>query len=156
MSNYVKECQRIVKEYILAGNSWPARKVDIAEWALATGKWDIPRESKLRVCAEDIASAMSQEYITDDTGRRVRLKHVFRMRVNGQQNSLWADIRTMDPDHMRLSVAFRRKGIVAECRQLSNDVRFFNRIHPEIEPIQLVLDFTRDVRELDQSDNKAA
>src|SRR5258708_3346490 len=149
-SSYVKQCQMIVKEYQLAGGKWPARKVDIAEWALTNRKWDIPRESKLRICAEDLAVAMSQEYITDETGRRVRLKHVARMRVDGQQGSFWGDIRTMEPDHMRLSVAYRRKGIVAECRQLSNDVRFYNRQHPENEPIQLVLDLTRDVQELDQ------
>lgn len=155
-SSYTQQCQTIVKEYQLAGGRWPARKVDIAEWALTNLKWDIPRESKLRVCAEDLAIAMSQEYITDETGRRVRLKHVARMRVDGLQGSFWGDIRTMEPDHMRLSVAYRRKGIVAECRQLSNDVAFYNRQHPEIEPIQLVLDFTRDVRELDQQTEQAA
>jgi hypothetical protein len=155
-SSYTKQLQLIVTEYQLAGGRWPARKVDIAEWALTNLKWDIPRESKLRVCAEDLAIAMSQEYITDETGRRVRLKHVARMRVDGLQGSFWGDIRTMEPDHMRLSVAYRRKGIVAECRQLSNDVAFYNRQHPEIEPIQLVLDFTRDVRELDQETEQAA
>jgi hypothetical protein len=155
-SSYVKQCQTLVKEYQLAGGRWPARKIDIAEWALANRKWDIPRESKLRVCAEDLASAMGQEYITDETGRRVRLKHVARMRVDGLQGSFWGDIRTMEPEHMRLSVAYRRKGIVAECRQLSNDVAFYNRQHPEIEPIQLVLDFARDVRESDREADQAA
>jgi hypothetical protein len=50
---------------------------------------------------------------------------------------------------MRVSVAQRRNGIVAECRQLSNDVGYFNGLHPDA-AIQLVLNFTKDVEELDQ------
>lgn len=57
---------------------------------------------------------------------------------------------------MRISVAQRRNAIVYDCRQVSNDVQFFNDIHPEIEPIQLVLDFTRDVEEIDSLKNKKA
>jgi hypothetical protein len=149
-SSYVRRNQQIVQEYRLAGGTWPARIVDIAEWALANGKWDISRESKLRACAHEIADAMAQESITDEFGNRVRLKHSARMRVDGQQGSFWGDIRTMPLNHMQLSVAFRRKGIVAECKQLSNDVRYFNRIHPDLPDIQLALNFTQDVLELDQ------
>jgi hypothetical protein len=155
---YVKQNQQIVREYRTAGGPWPARKIDIAEWALANDKWEMSREDKLRACANAMADAMSQEYMTDDTGRRVRLKHVARMKVDGEQGSWWGDIRTMPLDHMQVAVAFRRRGIVAECRQMSNDVRYFNTLHSDWEPIQLVLDFTRDVQELDQGrkDHKAA
>ena len=75
------------------------------------------------------------------------------MRVDGQQGSFWGDIRTMSLNHMQLSVAFRRKSIVGDCKQLSNDVRYFNRIHPELKDIQLALNFTQDVLELDQRQN---
>ena len=157
-SSYKKKNQQTVREYRLAGGAWPARRIDIAEWAMANSKWEMSRESKLRACAQDMADAMAEEYITDETGRRVRLKHVARMRINGEQGAFWDDIRTMPLNHMQLSVAFHRKGIVAQCRQLSNDVRYFNRKHPEYEQIQLVLDFTRDVQELDQGrgNDKAA
>lgn len=153
-SAYARANQNTVREYRLAGGAWPAKASDIAEWAIANNKWKISSASVLRACAADMSAAMAEEYITDDEGNRVRLKHVARMRVNGEQGSFWGDIRTMSEEHMQLSVSFRRRGIVAECKQLSNDVRYCNKERGF--SIQLVLDFTEDVRELDQRRDRAA
>ncbi len=149
-STYTRQCQQIVREYRLSGAPWPARSIDIAEWAIATGKWDIPRASKLRVCREDIAEAMAHETVTDESGRRVRLKHAFRTRRDGVLGSFWGDIRTMDHDEMALNVSQRRRGVVAELAQMSNDKRYFERLHPDWPQIPLPLDFTNDLREIDQ------
>ena len=149
-STYVKQCQQIIREYRLAGRSWPAKKVEIAEWALSHEKWEVPREGKLRMCADDLGEAMRAEYLTDDTGRRVRAKHPAKLKRDEEIGTFWDDIRTAPADFMRVSVAQRRNGIVAECRQVSNDVRYFNSLHPDVAPIQFVLDFTNDVRELDE------
>jgi len=148
--SYTKQNQRIIKEYRLAGGAWPATKYDIAEWALANRKWELSPEDKLRACAEAMATAMSQEYMTDETGRRVRLKHPAKMRMGGRPGTFWGDIRDGDRSHMELSVATKRRGIVAECLQMHNDVQWFNRNNPHLEAIQLHLDFTQDVAELDQ------
>jgi len=149
-SHYLRLGQQIVREYRLAGGAWPAKKAEMAEWAILHGKWDITPEDKLRVCGDFLAEAMREEYITDAAGYRVRLKHPAKTRRDGEQGTFWDDIRTAKPEFMAISVAQRRNGIVAECRQLHNDVRYFNSLHPEAPPIQLVLDFTKDVRELDQ------
>lgn len=153
-SSYVKQCQQIVREYRLAGGPWPARRADIAEWAIANGKWQVPRASKVRMCGEDLAAAMALETITDNTGRRVRLKHATQMKVDGVQGSFWGDIRTMSLNEMRLNSGQRRRGVLAELVQITHDLRFFNELHPEWEQVCLALDFTADVREIEQDYEK--
>jgi hypothetical protein len=102
------------------------------------------------MCAADLAAAMAQETITDESGRRVRLKHAFRTRVNGIQGSFWGDIRTMTHPEMELNKGQRRRGVTAELIQINNDIRFFNLLHPDWPQITLALDFTRDIREAEQ------
>ena len=148
-SHYTRRCWRIVEEYREAGGPWPARKTEMAEWAIGHELWDIPREGKLRVLADDLAKAMRQEYITDADGHRVRVKHPVEMVRYGEQGMFWGDLRTENRDFMARSTAQRRNGIVADCRQLKNDVDYFNTLHPEYDPLQLRLDFTRDVAELE-------
>ncbi len=75
MSTYAKQMQKIVAEYRLAGEPWPASSKTMAAWALRTGRWELPESAALNKCAEDLSRAMREEYITDQKGRRVRLKH---------------------------------------------------------------------------------
>jgi hypothetical protein len=72
---YVKQMQRIVDEYRFAGLSWPTSAKIIADWAISSGKWELPAAAIRRRCADDIAAAMREEYMTDRRGRRVRLLH---------------------------------------------------------------------------------
>jgi hypothetical protein len=51
------------------------------------------------MCADQLARAMREEYITDPQGRRVRSKHAARVKRHGQQITLWADIRNADRRH---------------------------------------------------------
>ena len=46
----------------------------------------------------------------------------------------------------------RRAQIIGDCRQLKTDVDSYNDAHADEPPIQLVLDFTRDVAELEVAD----
>jgi hypothetical protein len=49
---------------------------------------------------------------------------------------------------MERAFAQRRQQVVGDCHQLRIDVDVYNDRHPEDTPIQLVLDFTRDIEEL--------
>ncbi len=97
MSHYRKELQRIVREYRIAGGPWPASAKEIADWAIRTHRWKLPSSAAINVCAEDIARAMREEYMTDSRGRRVRVKHPASVRRSGEQTTLWDDIRTASP-----------------------------------------------------------
>jgi hypothetical protein len=72
---YVKQMQRIVQDYRDAGQPWPTSSKNMADWAILTGRWEMPVAAIRRRCADDIASAMREEYMTDAKGRRVRVLH---------------------------------------------------------------------------------
>lgn len=148
-STYSEQMQKIVVEYRSAGHAWPATTHDIAAWAVRTGKWHAPRELAIDRCADDLARAMREEFITDRQGRRVRAKHAARQEVNGEQQTFWADLRTAPREHMEVAFAQRRQQVVSDCAQLKRDVDSYNENFNAEETIQMVFDFTMDLAELE-------
>lgn len=145
-------CQRIIKAWEAAGNAWPAPSEAIAEFAIANNLWSTHRSALIKVCAKEISKAMAQEYFVDEFDRPVRRLHSARIgerTADGEfvQKNLWGDIRTADHDFMATSFQQRRCQIVGECRQLQNDIDYYNRKNPDRETIQFVFDFTDDVAE---------
>ncbi|MGH6918834.1 MAG: hypothetical protein ACREJ0_14155, partial [Geminicoccaceae bacterium] len=124
-------------------------------WAILTGRWDMPVAAIRRRCADDIASAMREEYMTDAKGRRVRVLHPAPLFTNENREMVWDDIRTAPRQHMQMSFQHRRQGIVGDCRQMKLDVDSYNDAHPEAEPIQVVFNFEMDLAELDAADDAA-
>ena len=149
MVAYVKQNQRIVAQYRLAGEPWPAAAKTIARWAIRQGLWELPESAAVARCAEDLARAMREEYTTDAKGRRVRVKHPATVNVHGAQMVLWDDMRTASRQHMRMSFQQRRQQIVGDCKQLKLDVGSYNDLNSDDEPIQMIFDFTMDLAELE-------
>jgi hypothetical protein len=149
MSDKKKQLQRIVRDYQQSGQVWPATAADIAQWALNNRRYDLRTPTILKIASRDIAQAMGEEYITDPKGRRVRAKHPAKVNQEGEQKVLWDDIRTAPRTHMELAFTNRRNHIVGECCQVKRDVDSYNDAHAEDRPIQMVLDFTQDVEELE-------
>ncbi|HXQ11201.1 MAG TPA: hypothetical protein VN805_09445 [Caulobacteraceae bacterium] len=149
MATYHQQMHRIVQDYRKSGEPWPAASKTIAEWAISSGRWELPASAAVNRCAEDLSAAMREEYYTDPKGRRVRLFHPARRYVAGQQLTLWDDIRTTSRQHMQLSLQQRRQNIVGDCRQLKIDGDSFNDAHASEPAIQMVFDFTMDLAELE-------
>lgn len=149
MTTYIKQIQGIIAQYRLTGEPWPASKVMIADWVMRQGLWELPESVARARCAEDIARAMREEYMTDPSGRRVRVKHPASTTIHGKQMVLWDDIRTAPREHMKVSFQQRRQQIVGDCRQLKTDVDSFNDRDPAEQPIQMIFDFTMDLAELE-------
>jgi|SRR5208282_1307030 len=157
MATYTKQMQKIVEDYRLTNESWPASAKTIAAWAIRTGRWVFPASAAVNRCADDLAAAMREEYFIDKKGRRVRLLYPVQKRgVSGEQLTLWDDGRTAPREHMLLSFQQTRRGIFWDCRQLKINVDSYNDSHPEEEPIQTVFDFTMDLAEDEASGDNAA
>lgn len=154
MSDYSKQLHQIVDEYQMSGEVWPASASDIAAWALKTHRYDLATLTIQKICSRELAQAMREEYITDSKGRRVRAKHPAKISCNGKQIMLWNDIRTASHTYMQMAFSTRRNHIVGECRQMKTDVDSYNDSHPNDEPIQLILDFTCDIEELEELSNE--
>ncbi len=56
----------------------------MADWAIRTGKWQLPDSAAVKQCAEDLSRAMREEFVTDRKGRRVRVKHPVSIRKGGE------------------------------------------------------------------------
>jgi hypothetical protein len=147
--------QNLVQMYREAGQPWPASTHDMGEWAVRTGRFESGLAFAVNQCAELLSRSMREEYLTDSKGRRVRKYHAARVRLEGKQLTLWADIETAPRRHMELAFAQRRKQVVDDCRQLKLDVGSYNDSKPTGQPIQIVFDFTVDLEELEQLDEVA-
>ena len=149
MSNYKHQLQKIIVDYQKSGQPWPAATADIAKWAIQTRRYGLPEQAMEKICSRELAQSMREQYIVDAKGRRVRAKHPARFTSGEEQKTLWHDIRTAGRAFMEKAFQLRRNHIVGECRQAKTDVDSYNDSHPKEQPIQLVLDFTDDVAELE-------
>ena len=151
-----RQLLKIEKEYRLeTGSVGPVDPHLVAAWAIKTRRWEAHAKSLINQCAREIASALRNVYFTDAKGRRVRAKHSVKISRNGAVIGLWDDIRTATRTHIDVSFKQRREQIVGDCRQLKTDVDSYNDSHPDEGVIQLVLDFTMDVAELEAAKNVA-
>lgn len=149
MANYTEQLQQIWKLYEAADRPLPATAKEVAAWAIDTGLWQPRPADIIGRCAEDLARAAREEYRTDAKGRRYRAKHPAKVVKDGQLRFEWADIDTAPRDHMQRAFALRRKAIVGDCHQIKVDIDHYNDARPDEPPIQLILDFTDDVAELE-------
>jgi len=145
----VEQNQKIVERYREASQPWPASSVDIARWAIAKKLWGIHPAKIVRQCADQIAEAMRQEYITDPQGRRVRVKHVAPYNEKGQTSFKWDDMRSATHLHMQTSFAYKRQLIVSDCWQLKLEIDSYNENFNKARLIQSVFDFRDDLAELE-------
>lgn len=156
LSSVKPEWNEIVEAYRAAGGAWPFKKVEVALWALQKELYKPSPEDILRMCADSLADAMRESTFKDESGLDIRRMLPARTTRGGEQGTFWDDFRTAPIDHVQVGVAQRRNAITGECFHLDNMVRYSNAHRPASEQIDLVLDFTNDVREMRQPVTPAA
>lgn len=146
---YSQQMQAIANHYFEETGEDGATARQIAKWAIDRKLWQPRPEAITRQCADDLARAMREEYYTDPQGRRVRLKHVARIKRGDEQISLWADLRTAPRKHIEIALKQRRQQIVGDCKQLKVDSDSFNDNRFPENPIQIHFDFRDDLAEIE-------
>lgn len=123
---------------------------ELAAWAYAKGLHKPNAKTIIDAIAADIAQVFREEYRTDRQGRRYRAKHAATQKQGNKTLSLWADLDDPNAPHEHFVKSFgqRRQQIVGDCFQLKTDVDVYNDQRNPTEPIQIPLDFTLDVEEL--------
>jgi hypothetical protein len=152
MSSYNEQMQALAKDYQFATGSVTYTLKDVGAWAIKEGKWEAGRDILLRQFCDDMGRALREEYIRDPQGRRVRANHV--IRGEGETGFLWAEIYTAPREHMVIAFDQRRDQIVADCAQLKQDIDSYNQNQNSGAPVQLRLDFARDVVEYELARKK--
>jgi hypothetical protein len=149
MATYSEQLQRIYHEYTETHGGIPATLREAVEWGVEQGRIVMPNIDPLESVIGDMGRALRAEYGTDPLGRRYRRNHAARVTRDGVQFTFWAEMETAPREHMLKSFADRRNQIVGECVQLATDVSAYNEFNRNVQPpIQMVLDFTQDVEEL--------
>ena len=122
----------------------------VAEWAYQRGLHKPSIRTVISAIAADISQFFREEYRTNGAGQRYRAKHAVRIKKGDKTMSLWADMDDANAprEHFVRSFAQRRQQIVGDCFQLKTDVDVYNEKNTEQRPIQVPLDFTLDVEEL--------
>jgi hypothetical protein len=154
MATYIVQLQRIWRDYEAAGMTTPATAREVAEWAVSKGLLQSREHDPIADLAEDLARAWREEYRIDDQGRRYRAMHAVRITTGGAQFAFWADIDSAPRRHIEKAFGQRRQQIVADCYQLKVDADSYNYNRGKDQPIQIVLDFTQDVAELQALEKK--
>lgn len=130
----------------------------VAGWAYKNGLHKPNVKTIIDIIAADIAQVFREEYRIDKHGRRYRAKHAAATKVGNQTLSLWGDMDDPNAPHEHFVRSFgqRRQQIVGDCHQLKTDANVYNDSRKPEEPINLVLNFTLDVEELQHANAKRA
>ena len=99
---------------------------DVSRWACETGRYQRHTISMQKQCRNEMARALRQARHTDPQGREVRTKHAVEIKYSGEQMVLWVDIRTANPNIMRMSFTQNRERIVNDVKRHSTDVDSYN------------------------------
>lgn len=150
MSSYTESIKRYIERYKReVRNDGLIDPHELAGWAYRNGLHKPNVRAVIDLLAHDIAQAFREEYRTDGS-RRYRAKHAAVVKSGDRTLWLWGDLD--DPkaphEHFVASFARRRQQIVGDCYQLKTDANIYNEHRRPAEPVQIVLDFTRDVEEL--------
>lgn len=162
MAKFSEQMQAIFDRYTEEVDSSPVSLDNVAAWAIEQGLYRPYPRDVVKLCREALAESLRQEKRIDAKGRKYRAKHSVRTNIGGVQLSLWADIDNAPRSFMEKSFSQRRKAIADDCFQVKQDVDHFNDENPTELPIQIVLDFTDDVAEMeaaarhDRDDDEAA
>ncbi len=125
---------------------------DLAAWAYGNGLHKPTVRTIIDAIAADISQVFREEYRTAPDGRRYRAKHAATQKQGNKTLALWADLDDPAAPHQHFVRSFgqRRQQIVGDCFQLKTDVDVYNERRSPTVPIQMILDFTLDVEELEQ------
>lgn len=149
MATFSEQMQAIFERYTQEVSADPVSLDAVAAWAIEQGLYRAAPRDIVKICRDALADGLRQEKRIDEKGRKYRAKHSIRIWIEGQQLSLWADIDTAPRTFLEKSFGQRRKSIANDCFQIKQDVDHFNDEHSDEEPIQMILDFTDDVAEME-------
>jgi len=149
MATFSEQMQGIFNRYTEEIDPSPVSLDSVASWAIEQGLYRPAPRDVVKLCREALADSLRQEKRIDASGRKYRAKHSVRTNIGGVQLSLWADIDNAPRSFMEKSFAQRRKSIADDCFQMKQDIDHFNDENSRELPIQVVLDFTDDVAEME-------
>ena len=156
MATYKEQLQRVWHLYEETHGAVPATAREAVQWGVLNGLIKAPEVDPLAKLAEDMSTALREEYATDAEGRRYRVNHAVRVTRGGVQYTFWAMMEAAPREHMQKAFIQRREQIVDDCVQLATDVEAYNSMKKDQTPIPMLFDFRDDVAERRYGGDKKA
>ena len=156
MATYKEQLQNVWHLYEREHGLVPATARDAVQWGILNKLIGVPEVDPLAKLAEDMSTALREEYAFDAKGRKYRVNHAVRITKGGVQYTFWAIMNDAPREHMQKAFIQRREQIVGDCVQLATDVEAYNEMRADQQPIQMLLDFRDDVEERRPWDDKEA
>ncbi|MGV8838800.1 MAG: hypothetical protein ACWA6X_00700 [Bauldia sp.] len=147
MTTRNEQLQNAWRRYEEAHDRLPASAREVVEWAVEEKILALPPLDPYDLLADQMSTALREEYGTDEVGRRYRINHAVRVTKAGVQTTFWAIMGFAPREHMQQAFGQRRNQIIGDCFQLKVDVDVYNAMNADQLPLPLVLDFADDVRE---------
>ena len=142
-----EEMRRIIRLYKEKTGKKEYEMHEVAEFAVKTMGWPLPTpKGPMDQLAELFSKAAREETRKDSvTGHSYRANLAATTWSGGKQLTLWADIDQAPRKFARKSFVQRREQMVGDAVQLTLDLRHWNRVNQNEEPIDMPMDFTEDV-----------
>ena len=151
-----EQLQKVWHQFEAENGHVPATAREAVQWGVQRKLIEIPVVDPYAKLAEDMATALREEYATDAQGRRYRVNHAVRVTKGGVQYTFWAMMADAPRSHMQKAFIQRREQIVGDCVQLGTDVEAYNAMRSDQEPIPMLFDFRDDVEERRYWDDRRA
>lgn len=142
-----KQLQKIIALYRVRTGETELDPKKMARFAMENGV-DLPRpKDPLELLAQEISVAAREELRHDEkTKRPYRAYHSLPIpHPDGQVSFVFVDIDDATRPQMHRSLTKRREQMVGDAVHLIYDADRWNSQHPDLEPIQMALDFGPDV-----------
>lgn len=152
VASKVEHNQQTINEYMEIHNTDDVDLRAVAQWAIATGRWESEPYDPIKACARELSRAARQEYYTDPQNRQVRRKHCYVItEPDGQRRWHWVDIGA-PPDKIHLAFQQRRQSAYRDVKQLHTDLSSYNDNNQHGAMIQMSFNFDEDLADEAQPD----
>ena len=140
-----QQMQRLIRLYREETGDSEIDMNKVAQWAIGKGVKPPQPQRPIDLLAKQFADAARHEIRHDpDNGRPYRVYHA--VRHDGQLGLFtWIDIHEAPRRVMHKSLVQRREQMVGDGVQLTFDLMFWNKMHPNDAPINLPMDLSPDI-----------
>jgi hypothetical protein len=150
-SDYTRRLIEIVAAYSAETSNTDVDLNLAAAWAYSKGLMEPQRMDVIKQMARSLAHACRQDYVEDENGDPVRMRHPYRVKNGEKQQVFWFAMDATTPEKMRMSYQQNRKGLAAEVSQRHRDINHYNKHFNPGDPIVPDWNFNADMAEQEHS-----
>lgn len=101
-----------------------------ADWLIETDQYKRLPISAKQQCKQDLRKALQQANHIDPQGRKIRTNHAVKIPHEGEQLTLWLDVRIAKPDKMQMAFKQSHDAIANDVKRHSIEKQSYDDNNP--------------------------